>query len=105
MLTQGPASAAELSDTTLLERLGFGIDRADRLGISSQAAVFVFVNLALVLGPHFDEVPEIFALLQGPTAKCDERARRLPEFMPPELWESASRAALPSWEDVLPSVE
>jgi hypothetical protein len=99
------STVAELTDEELHRRCNFALDRAVEAGLTWASSVYIYVSLAILLGPHFDRIPAITALLDGAPEERNAMAERLPSRMTPEVWEAAGCEPISGWEDVFAVTE
>ncbi len=74
-----PDETAEFTDDALMERILQSEDRASTYGIITEQGISQFVLLTFMVGPDFDEVPEVNAYLTEPSNEPDERLNQLVE--------------------------
>lgn len=87
------AEVNDLSDADLEKQVEAGIARAGERGITWESSVYIFVSLIFVIGPHFDQHPQIRPLLDDDQVSPNERVRRLPEQLSEDVWQSATHHA------------
>lgn len=64
-----------LSDETILKRVHYGLGRARRYEIKRDTSLAAFVLLMFAVTPHFDEHPDILAVMQNEDIKTDMRIK------------------------------
>jgi sugar-specific transcriptional regulator TrmB len=88
-----PVLTESLGSDELQQRIATAFDRAAERGIRQQSSAAVFVRLSLSIGPRFDELPAVLAILSGDDGTADERMLRLATDVPPEAWAAAAHDA------------
>lgn len=91
-----------MDDETLRRCVAYGVDRAVKREITGDASVAVYVGLMFAIAPHFDDYPDIRALIDAADGTPNERTQHLPERIPSETWQRVRESAGPSpWQGII----
>jgi len=94
-----PEAVADLRDAEILRRVHLGIERAGAHDLTTDGAVTAFVTLMFLVGPAFDQQPNIRKFLAESKLPADERMTQIFAKTQEEDWDQA--AAQPgSWKDL-----
>jgi len=85
-----------LSETDIDHRIQASLKRAESYGLTWGQSLTVFVSLAFIIGPAFDQYPAAQAILGDPGIRANEKPQALLRRISSEQWHDAAHRPLSS---------